>query len=216
MLPSCRLLPKPLRRWSFADDRAFLIAVDSFHLMLVMRAKSGPDVISSIAKPGRKVLALAIAVACCSLATSAEPELSAPEPAAIQALLRLNGTGNIGTQVGPVAAQQMIVALRRANPNLPARADAVITDVVVTYMRQRAEHDRVIDRLIPIYSKHLTKVDVQQLMEFYRSPVGRKLVSVMPQIFLESLEVGQRWTESILPELQTQLLERLRSENLIE
>jgi hypothetical protein len=139
-----------------------------------------------------------------------------PKPVDIRALLQLNGTGDIGAQVGPVAAQQMIVALRRANPNLPARADAVVKDVVVTYMRQRAEHDRVVDRLIHIYSKYLTKEDVRQLTEFYRSPIGRKLVGAMPAISLESAEVGQRWAESILPGLQTQLLERLRSEKLIE
>jgi hypothetical protein len=139
-----------------------------------------------------------------------------PSAAEIRLLLQANGTGDVGAQVGPIVAQQILIALRRSNPNLSARADAVVMDVVVTYMRQRAEHDRVVDRLIPIYSKYLTKEDVRELTDFYRSPVGKKLVKVTPTISLESATVGQQWAESILPELQTKLLDRLKSEKLIE
>jgi hypothetical protein len=87
--------------------------------------------ISPIARPARTALALIIAVACCSLAAAAEPESAAGRPDDIRALLQLNGSGNISAQVGPVAAQQIIVALHRVNPNLPARADVVVKDVVV-------------------------------------------------------------------------------------
>jgi uncharacterized protein len=83
-------------------------------------------------------------------------------------------------------------------------------------MRKQAEHDRVVDRLIPIYSKYLTRMTFDSSRRFYRSPVGRKLVNAMPAISLESAELGQRWVESILPGLQAQLLERLRSEKLID
>lgn len=159
---------------------------------------------------------LAIIVVCCPFVTSAASDADVPAAANIRVLLQANGTGDIGNQVGPVTAQQIIAALHRANPNLSTSADAVVTDVVVTYMRQQAQHDRVVDRLVPIYSKYLTEDDVRQLTDFYRSPVGRKLVNVMPEISLESARVGQQWAESILPGLQTKLLDRLRSEKLIE
>lgn len=171
--------------------------------------------ILSIMKRRHNILAI-IAVACCPFVTSAAPDANTPAAADIKALLQANGTGDIGNQVGPVTAQQIIITLHRVNPNLSASADAIVTDVVVTYMRQQAEHDRVVDRLIPIYSKYLTKDDVRQLTDFYRSPIGRKLVNVMPEISLESARVGQQWAESILPGLQAKLLDRLRAEKLIE
>lgn len=80
----------------------------------------------------------------------------------------------------------------------------------MSYLREHAEQDHVADRLVPIYAQYLTKDDVRRITEFYRSPVGRKLVSVTPEISLESAKVGTQWMESILPGLQSQLLTRLR------
>jgi uncharacterized protein len=166
-------------------------------------------------KHGRLALAFII-VACYPLAPSAELQSTAPTAAEVRALLQANGTEDVAAQVGPVAAQQLSVALHRANPGLPPSADAVVMDVVVNYVRQQAERDRVADRLIPIYARYLTKADVRRITEFYRSPAGRKLVSAMPAISLESAKVGQQWIESILPGLQSQLVSRLKSEKLIE
>jgi hypothetical protein len=134
----------------------------------------------------------------------------------VQALLEASGAADITAEVGPIAAQQLTMALHHANPNLSPRADAIVMDVVVSYLRRQAEHDHISDRLVPIYARYLTKDDVRRLTTFYRSPVGRKLVSVTPAIALESAKVGQEWMASILPGLQTELLSRLRSEKLIE
>ncbi len=139
----------------------------------------------------------------------------APDPAALRVLLQLSGMGDIGAQLGPPTAQQIIVALRGANPDLPARADGIIHEVVVTFMRQRADRDDVVGLLIPIYSRHLSSADVRQLTEFYRSPIGRKLVQAIPAISAESGRAGQRWVESIVPSLQSRLSEKLRAEKLI-
>jgi hypothetical protein len=148
--------------------------------------------------------------------SSAEPVSPAPSAADIRKLLQANGAGDIGTQGGPVAAQQISANLHRANPNLSPRADPIVMDVVVNYLRRQAEHDRIAERLIPIYAKYLTKDDVRRITEFYSSPAGRKLVTVTPAISLESAKVGQEWMEAILPGLQAELLGRLRSEKLID
>ncbi len=149
-------------------------------------------------------------------ALCAEPQSNAPTAADVRALLKANGTEDIAAQVGPIGAQQLSIVLHRAIPNLPQRADAVILDVVVTYVRQQAAHDQVTDRLVPVYAKYLTADDVRRITEFYRSSAGRKLVSVTPAISLETADIGQQWMKSILPGLQKQLVSRLKSEKLIE
>lgn len=154
-------------------------------------------------------------IACHALATAAAPAPTAPTDSEIRALLQANGTWDVGTQIGPIAAQQLNVALHRSNPNLPTRADAVVMEVVMSYLRTHAAQDHVADRLVLIYAKYLTRDDVRQMTEFYRSPVGRKLVSMTPAISLESARIGQEWMESILPGLQSQLLSRLKEEKLV-
>jgi hypothetical protein len=121
------------------------------------------------------------------------PGETAPTVDEVRQLLQANGMWDLGAQVGPVTAQQLSLVLHRTNPSLPARADSVVADVVVSYLRKRAEVDHVADRLIPIYAKYLTKSDVQRITEFYRSPAGRKLAGATPAISLESAKVGQEW-----------------------
>jgi hypothetical protein len=153
--------------------------------------------------------------ACYVLAAVAGPSPTAPTNTEVRMLLQANGTMDVGSQIGPVAAQELSVALHRSNPNLSVRADAVVREVVVSYLREHAEQDHVADRLVPIYAKYLTRDDILQIIEFYRSPAGQKLVSANPSISLESAKVGHEWMESILPGLQTQLVDRLKSEKLI-
>jgi hypothetical protein len=162
--------------------------------------------------------AIAFILICfCSLGTlEASPDQAAPTATEVLKLLQANGTGDLGAQVGPVAAQQLSVALHRSNPAIPARADSIVLEVVVAYLKRQADHDQVIEKLIPIYTKNLSKEDIRQLTEFYRSPVGQKLVRVTPAISLESAKIGQEWIESVLPGLQAELISRLQSEKLLD
>jgi hypothetical protein len=51
----------------------------------------------------------------------------------------------------------------------------------------------VAERLVPIYDQYLTHEDIKGLVAFYESPLGAKLLSVMPQMSQESMLAGQTW-----------------------
>lgn len=137
-----------------------------------------------------------------------------PTTAEIETLLHLNGSVAIISQLGPVMAEQVIAAMRKANPALPARADAVVSNVVETYVQEQAAHDTVTNFLVPIYRKYFTENDVKQLIGFYRTPIGRKFAQVTPPISFESTLAGQQWAESIAPGLQAKLLEALKTQGI--
>jgi len=48
--------------------------------------------------------------------------------------------------------------------------------------------DEILDALVPVYQKHLTKGDVDALVAFYSTPTGQKLIKEMPQILAESMQ----------------------------
>jgi hypothetical protein len=68
--------------------------------------------------------------------------------------------------------------------------------------------DEMIDAMVPIYQKHLTKEDLDAILSFYSSPVGQKLQREQPAMMQETMQVGgeigrrrvgimmQRWTIS--------------------
>jgi uncharacterized protein len=48
-------------------------------------------------------------------------------------------------------------------------------------------------RVVDIYVKHFTHDEVRALLDFYTTPVGRKVIRVMPMLAQESSAAGQRW-----------------------
>ena len=50
--------------------------------------------------------------------------------------------------------------------------------------------DAIIDDLIPVYQKHLTRTDVTAMYVFYSSPTGQKLLREMPAMTEESMQLS--------------------------
>lgn len=50
--------------------------------------------------------------------------------------------------------------------------------------------DEMLDAMVPIYQKHLTKDDLDGILAFYASPVGQKLQREQPAMMQEGMQVG--------------------------
>jgi uncharacterized protein len=50
--------------------------------------------------------------------------------------------------------------------------------------------DGMIDDMIPVYQKHLTKPDVEAMSTFYSTPTGKKLLAEMPAMTSESMQAA--------------------------
>lgn len=50
--------------------------------------------------------------------------------------------------------------------------------------------DEMMDAIVPIYQKHLTKSDLAAITAFYSSPVGQKVLKELPAIMSESMQAG--------------------------
>lgn len=46
---------------------------------------------------------------------------------------------------------------------------------------------------VPAYQKHLTLEDLDGLIAFYQTPVGKKYAQKTPVIMQESMQIGQEW-----------------------
>ncbi|MEH2194788.1 MAG: DUF2059 domain-containing protein [Nostoc sp.] len=53
--------------------------------------------------------------------------------------------------------------------------------------------DELVDQILPIYKKYFTNEEIKQLIAFYQTPVGKKTITVIPQISQESYDVGKRY-----------------------
>lgn len=50
--------------------------------------------------------------------------------------------------------------------------------------------DEMVNAMVPIYQKHLTKEDLDGILAFYASPVGQKLQREQPAMMAEAMQVG--------------------------
>ena len=61
-----------------------------------------------------------------------------------------------------------------------------------------------------MYARNFSAGEMQQLIEFYRGPVGQKFLEKMPGIMQESMVVGQKFGQSVAAELRGRMIEELR------
>jgi hypothetical protein len=102
----------------------------------------------------------------------------------IKRFLTIIGAQAIGLRV----FNQVMESLQKVHPDIP--------ESVWQAMRGEAEartDDFVAERLVPIYDQYLTHEDIKGLIAFYESPLGAKLLGVMPQMTQESRRAGQAW-----------------------
>ncbi|HKF22061.1 MAG TPA: DUF2059 domain-containing protein [Candidatus Angelobacter sp.] len=73
-----------------------------------------------------------------------------------------------------------------------------------------ASMDDMINALIPIYQRHLTKADLEELIRFYSSPVGQKLLHEQPAIIQESMQAGAEVQQRRMDEIRAKIQQRMQ------
>jgi hypothetical protein len=48
--------------------------------------------------------------------------------------------------------------------------------------------DEMLESMVPVYQKHLTKGDIDAIVAFYSAPTGQKLLREMPAMMAEAME----------------------------
>jgi uncharacterized protein len=146
-------------------------------------------------------LLLVAALGLFALSTRAEDApASAENPEAkradVRKLLEISGTGAMGKQ----AAEQMITQFRTSMPNVQAE--------FWDEFQKEIDPNKLTEMCIPPYEKHLSHAEVKELIKFYESPIGQKLVKVQPQIMQECMVIGQQWGQEIGQKVVAKLQEK--------
>jgi len=144
-----------------------------------------------------KTTALALAALLCGAAPAATAhaaaqakasEVSMPAPSAakltkIRKLLKLTKADQIGTS--------MLEGMKAQLP--PAQYEKVAAVIKPT---------EIVDLVVGVYAKHFTDKDVDGLLAFYATPLGKRLIEEGPQIAKESMQLGQQYAIQKLSSLR--------------
>jgi hypothetical protein len=78
-------------------------------------------------------------------------------------------------QMRAMSREEMKDRKVQVGPEDMAKADAVADKI----MKEVSISD-IIDDMVPVYQKHLSKTDVDEMIKFYSTPTGQKILREMP------------------------------------
>lgn len=92
-----------------------------------------------------------------------------------------------------------------------AAAREAMRDVMVEFHEEYMSWETMRPQYVRMYAEVFTEPEVRELIAFYRTPIGRKLVEATPVVMRRSMEIGQRIMQEHGAELQRMLMERIRA-----
>ena len=108
------------------------------------------------------------------------------------------------TQMKSGAEQGFRHKLPDATPEQIQQVQAMVDDSF-----SEISFDELIDAIVPVYQRHLSKSDIDGILAFYASTAGQKLLREQPAIMRESMEVAgavqQKRMESVLKKLDDRM-----------
>jgi uncharacterized protein len=148
----------------------------------------------------------AVAIAAITLPTRAQ----APDPARLAAAKDMMEASRVDKQfeqVIPLLLDRLKESFRTIAPDKRGVIDGVFEQMQSKFISRRAE---LLDEIAAVYAQKLEAAEMKAVAEFYRSPVGSRLIDAQPQIMQESIMAGQRWGQRIGREIEEEARRELK------
>ena len=134
----------------------------------------------------------------------------APSPEAVAAARELVSVMRLDEQmkaIMPTVLLSMKSALSRGNPLIERDYDAALPAILDAI---NARMKDFIELQAAIYARNFSPDELKELTEFYRQPIGQKLVNRTPEIARQSMAAGQAFGAQIGAEMQQRMIQELR------
>lgn len=159
---------------------------------------------------------LAVVLSSCLGQAALAEEISASKLADIKQLMEITGSANIAKQFSGMVSQQVFQMLKKNRPDIPAHSvDVMNKELLALFSERMAVPGGLLDQIIPIYDKYFTQSEIKELLAFYQTPIGKKAIAVLPKVVNESMMAGQKWGQSLGPEIDKRVKAVLTKEGLM-
>ena len=153
---------------------------------------------------GARAAAFVFSIAMCTgLASAQEPAPSAL--ALAKELIVLKGSTQLWDAVVPGVIEQAKGVFMQTNPALGKELNAVAAQLRTEYAPRASQ---LADQVAQLYAKTFTEQELKDALAFYKSPLGRKIVSEEPKVLDDGFRRIQEWTNKFSEEV----MGRMRAE----
>lgn len=155
----------------------------------------------------RAFRAFLVLAAVAGLAGAAQAQ-TPPSPTQLklaQQVVDLSGSSRAFDRAIPSIFQQTFTTLIQANPDLQKDLTEVTERLVPEFDARKSEITQIVAQS---YANKFTEAELKELVTFYSSPIGKKLVIEHTAILQEAFQRTQEWGGKV----SQQLIDRIRAE----
>jgi hypothetical protein len=165
-----------------------------------------PMSVVEVIKGTLRSAAVALAVAGFSSMAGAQQ----PSAAAIQTardVIKLTGATTLFVPLIPGVIEQAKNLFLQQNPGLGKDLNEITLQMRTDLAPRFEELNTEVAKL---YATHFTEAELKELLAFYKSPVGAKLISEQPKIGEEGLRFAQDWANQLSDKVIARMREELK------
>jgi len=127
-------------------------------------------------------------------------------------LFELAGVKPMMAQMLDQLSPNLTQLIQQANPGKEAEVAEVINRFIMPKMKARLPE--VIEEGAKVYAKHFSAEEITQLIAFYKSPLGQKLVREQPLIAQEMTTVSTAWAQAVAVQAVHEYADEFRKRGL--
>jgi hypothetical protein len=126
-----------------------------------------------------------------------------------QQLILENSHKQAKTMLNEILRKELPEASKEELSQMQKMIDEMIDDIDKDYPM-----DAILKDMVPIYQRHLTKSDSDQLIAFYSSPVGQRMLRELPAVTSEAMQVSSSYLQPRMEAAVSKLKEKV--EHMVE
>jgi uncharacterized protein len=135
---------------------------------------------------------------------AAASKIDPAKEAEIRQLMEVTGVNGLGEQLVNAGVAQFRANVNESQPDNPRAKQFV--DAFAARFQKHFDTRNLTETVIPIYDKYLSSEDLKELLEYYKSPFGQRMLKVLPLVARDSqlagYTLGQKAADEAIEELK--------------
>jgi hypothetical protein len=154
--------------------------------------------------------AVVIAVLAFSMPANADSNPEALKLA--KEIMEVNHASDRGDQIMTVLMKTMTTTLAATNPGKAKEVEEILNNTLLPELRNSLPD--LLEQTAHTYADNFTVDDLKQILAFYRSDIGKKLVDRQPEMIRQQALIGQKYAQAVLGRIRDKMLKALQEKGL--
>ena len=142
-------------------------------------------------------------------------ELTNAKRAQIKTLLDITGIKAIPEQIANNTVQSWVPGVKQLDPKFPDKGFAIIRDTFLAGLNAKVDGGGgLIEQVTLVYHNQFTGPEIADLLKFYQSTLGKKLLANQAKVNGETFQTAMKWADSMSADLDQRIDAALKKEGL--